>query len=292
MTPPDTETIERNKDKLDLKPEIEFVARYFHIYTQGLSDLLDKPVTEESQRFADSVEIIGLESIIGPQVSPDETRRILSVMPESLRQLSKLSSVQYEGCIPVPIYDEEGNFSGKAYIVDPDEFPRSGEHPSRVLVGRSNGHTVFPTPIPKSVSANEEAVKMYQVHVFLHEFFHTIDYPRRDSEKRRAVLLECDGSQFTLQDFWEEFEKLYLREDRKFVSRYAATYADKLNQRTRSDDPARFSSAIGEQVCESFVGYMLGIISNDNDCANFRCGHPEEYQLIDKLCRAKVLTAD
>ncbi|HIH43441.1 TPA: hypothetical protein HA246_07425 [Candidatus Woesearchaeota archaeon] len=288
----DIEQIKKNKDKMDLAPNVDFVARHISLYQEGLQRLLANPVTPLARAFADSVQFENLEAIVQPQLTPEEIRQLLSVMPESLIRLSKLTTVKYFGMVPVPTYDEQGNFSGKPEWVDYDEFPRASDHPSRILVGVSTGTEIYSTPIPRTVSTNDLAVKMYQTHVFLHEFFHTLDYPRRDSAKRAAVVLEYDGEQFTLQDFWNEFEKLYLKEDKKFVSRYAATYADKLNEETKVKEPAKFNSAIGEQICESFVGYMLGIISNDNQEIEFKRAHPEEYKLIDKVCRAKVIATD
>ena len=288
----DAESVERNKNKLDLAPMIEFVAGNIAAYTQGLQGLLNSPKTEESQRFADAVKFEDLEKIIEPQVSPEEIRGILSVMPPSLVRLSKLETVGYIGMIPVPIYDAEGNFSGEAEWVDPNEFPRSSDHPSRILVGLSNGSMIYQTPIPKSVSANEGAVKLYQVHVFFHEFFHTIEVLRRDPEKRKAVLLEYSGKQFTFQDFWDDFEKLCLKEGNKPVSKYASTYAGQLNQATKASDADKFARAIGEQMGEAFVGYMLGILPNDQGYVNFKEAHPAVYKLMDKICKAKVLATE
>ena len=105
-------------------------------------------------------------------------------------------------------------------------------------------------------------------------------------------MLECDGKRFTFQDFWSGFEKLYLQSDRKSVSIYATTYADDLNSKTKIENPTRFDTALGEQICESFVGYMLGIISNNNNITDFQSEHPDEYKLIDKLYRAKVIQKD
>lgn len=285
------ERIESKKNNLDLRPMVEFVAENTATYAQGLQNLLNGPKTEESQRFADAVKFENLEQIIEPQVSPEEIRGILSVMPPSLVRLSKLETIGYIGMIPVPVYDKEGNFSGEAEWVNPNEFPRPGDHPSRILVGLSNGSIIYQTPIPKSVSTNKGAVKLYQVHVFLHEFFHTIENLRRDSEKRKAILLEYDGEKFTFQDFWDEFEGLCLGEGYKPVSRYAATYADRLNHATKARDPDRFTKAMGEQTAEAFVGYMLGILPNDNGYVNFSKGQHEAYKLMNKLRNAEVLIA-
>jgi len=284
--------IERNKDKLDLKPCIDFVAKHISCYKKGLQKLLDCPVSGYSRSVADLIHFNGLDVIINPQVRPGEIKRIVSAMPESLTRLSNLANVNYFRDVIVPNYDENGNFNGNVDRVDYADFPRAQDHPSRILVGWSDGLEINLNPIPKTVSENEEAVKIYQLHVFLHEFFHTIELLRRYDLERSAVLQGSDGKRFTLQDFWDSFEKLSLSKEKKFVSRYAATYADKLNKSKKKKDSTAFVSAIGEQICESFAGYMLGIVSNDDGDVNFKKAHPKEYALIDRVCRANVLKAD
>jgi len=73
---------------------------------------------------------------------------------------------------------------------------------------------------------------------------------------------------------------------------YAATYSSLLNQETRDNNPDKFNWALAEQICESFVGYKLGIISNDDGHVDFMKEHPEEYVLMDKLCKADVLMTE
>lgn len=284
--------IERNKDKQDLKPNIDFVSRHMSHYDEGIKRLYSLPVSVEGKRFADSIEFKSLECFVDPQLSAGEIRQIVSSMPQSLIMLSNLVDVTYEDKIPVPIYDDSGNFSGSVNEVSHKEFPRPGDHPSRVLVGMSNGYTIWQTPIPRSVSEDERAVKAYQTHVFLHEYFHTIESPRRNPEARHSVLMECDGDKFTMQDIWNGFKQLYLRHDRVFVSRYSSIYADRLNLETKAANLVRFNQALAEQICESFAGYMLGIISNDNNETDFAKAHPENHRLIDMMYRGKVIQKD
>ena len=289
----DKDLIEKNKDKLNFKPTLNFIAEYLPYFEEGLKGVFDLPENDLSRDLANSIKFGKLEEIVKPQVSPSEIIKITSRMPESLAKLSKLSTVNYRGKVPLPVYDENGNFSGNAAEwVNYSEFPRPGDHPSRILVGLSDGANISPTPIPKTVSSNERAVRIYQAMVYMHEFFHTISYPRRTAQKREAVLLECDGERFTLQDSWKAFEELYLRDNKRLVSIYAASYEDKLNDQIRNSAPASFSIAVEEQICESFVGYMIGIVPNNHKSVNFKKAHPREYQLIDRLCRAKILRAD
>lgn len=283
-----TDKAEENKAKMDLKPNVEFVANNIAVYRTGIAKMLSRTEPLAAEGLIARIGFDNLEGMVGAQLNPEEIRRLLRAMPESLIKLSKLVTVQYFGSIPIPTFDENGVFTGKPDWVGYDEFPREQDHPSRILVGISNGESIYPTPIPVTVCTDAEAVKIYQTHVFLHEFFHTIDYPRRTFEKRSEVLLENDGERFTLQDIWEEFEKLYLSGKRS-VSRYAETYSSKLNASTKINDTKSYDSAIGEQICESFVGYMLGIISNDHNEIDFKQSHPKVHKLIDKICRARVV---
>ena len=281
------EMIEKNKDKLDLKPDINFVSEHIEIYEQGLKRLLNLPKIPKSEEFAKNVKFEDLEKIVQPQISPNKARDIISVMPESFISLSDLESVKYFDRVPVPIYNDDGDFLGGAEWVKLNEFPRNKDHESRILIGLSDGNTIYTTPVPMTVSTDEKAIEIYQTHVFLHEFFHTIELPKRDSDIRRGIILEYKEDRFTLEDFWNRFGDLYLKEEKKFVSKYASTYDDKLNQKVRDGNLKEFDYALAEQICESFVGYMLGIISNNNNSVDFKKTHPKEYDLIDKLYNSK-----
>ena len=307
---------EQNKNKLDLKPNVDFVTRHAKIFEQGYKTILERTPDQEALEWADKIEFTGTDDIVEPQVYPEDVKKILARMPKALIQLSKLKSVSYHTfghprVIPVPGFDEEGNFDRKKVnLVPVDEFPRKDDHPSRILVGVSDGKKIYPTPIPETVSKDKRAVFLYQIHVLIHEFFHTVDYPRRTPGAREEILLETDGQQFTLQNWWEEFEELILSGKEPIcVSSYANTYKDDLNTETaKKDYNDKFTSAIAEQMSESFVAHQLGIVSNDEGWTEFKkesFGNEEQrtkftdsqtpsanlkWQLIDKLCRAKVIT--
>lgn len=336
--------IEKNKNTLDLKPNIDFVTANLDKFEHGISLVLQREPSATAVEWAKGIEFKGSEAMVAPQVSPEECQRILSRMPASLLAMSKLKIVNYhlfdaeKHLLPVPGYDENGNFdTTKVECIDPADFPRkkSGQymvyrrrktnddnfefrgeleeaeeddHPSRILVGVSNGKAIFPTPIPKTVSEDERAVYLYQIHVLLHEFFHTIDYPRRDPEERAKIFLEVDGRQFSFQDWWQAFEELILSGiEPVCISSYANTYANDLNQKKKEEDYRKFTHALAEQICESFVAYQLGIISNDDGWTDFQregFGNAKQlnkfansqassanlkWLLMDKLCRAKVI---
>ena len=138
---------------------------------------------------------------------------------------------------------------------------------------------------------------MYQQHVLLHEFFHTVEIARRSNEQRANILLETDGTQFTLQQWWTEFEQFVLDQrgldqGEKPVSRYAAGYEHQLNATVRDSDNAVFTHALAEQVCESFVAYQQNIIPNDEGITDFKTHWPETWRQMDKLCRAKLIRED
>jgi hypothetical protein len=307
--------IEANKDKLNLKPNLEFVVKNKRKYVSALLRILEQEPSKKGLEFVKRVEFRGTEDIVGEQISPEEAKALLARMPESLIDLSQLESVSYhlfdrfKRVIPVPGYDPEGNFdSSKVKLVDVDEFP-GDYHPTRILVGVSNGKSIFPTPIPETVSKDKAALRLYQTHVFLHEFFHTIDYPRRNPEERRKVVLEVDGKRFTLENWWKEFQALVLSNlELESVSSYANTYRNVLTKEMAKADPKKFESVLGEQICETFVAYMLDIISNNSGWISFR-NHSfgnrllrskfddgkapaanMKWILMDRLCRAKVIS--
>lgn len=310
----EAEKVEANKHKLDLKPNIDFVLKNVGRFEEGLNSILQREADEDSIAWSKQISFNGVDDIVAPQVSPEECKQLLARMPKSLIEMSKLQTVDYHTfgnvrVIPVPGFDEQGNFdSKKVQLVPVDEFPREGDHPSRILVGVSTGDKIYPTPIPKSVSEDDKAVYLYQVHVLLHEFFHTIDYPRRNPKERSKILLEVDGQQFTFQDWWLAFEELILSgNEPQCVSSYANTYFNDLNQETRKADYNKFTHALAEQICETFVAYQLGIISNDEGWTDFKkesFGNVSQltkqvkeesesanlkWVLMNKLCRASVV---
>ena len=95
-----------------------------------------------------------------------------------IQQLSHLKTVKAYDIVPVPGFDDDGNLDPKqVQTMSTAEFLESDHHQSRVLIGNSNGPQISQTVIPEGVSNDTEARKMYQTHVFLHEFFHTIELP-------------------------------------------------------------------------------------------------------------------
>jgi hypothetical protein len=143
--------------------------------------------------------------------------------------------------------------------------------------------------LPSTAYKDAEAARLYQQHVLLHEFFHTVEIPIRDRESRTNILLETDGTQFSFQQWWEEFELFILDRFEKPVSRYAAGYEHDLTKAIQDSDNKAFTHALAEQVCESFVAYQQNIIPNDDGLTDFKANWPRTWGLMDKLCRAKII---
>ncbi|MDR2640731.1 MAG: hypothetical protein LBC61_05500 [Candidatus Peribacteria bacterium] len=78
------------------------------------------------------------------------------------------------------------NSTGKVTVQATKDDEENDEN-HRILIGISNKNTIYPTPLPLSISkgnsdkGDSEAVKFYQVAVLLHEFFHTFESNFRNS---------------------------------------------------------------------------------------------------------------
>lgn len=131
------------------------------------------------------------------------------------------------------------------------------------LIGRSDGKTIYNTAIAPDMTINKkpEAVSVYQQYVFLHEFFHTIESMRRTPEQRRDIVLEYNGTSYTFQDWWEEFEDIMLSgQEPEYISQYAKTYTWSINQETKKENYRLFSHCIAESVADSFAAYFVKTI--------------------------------
>ncbi len=301
------ETIEANKNKLDLRPSVKFVEDHLALYSEGFDRI--KEQAEGKPNFP--ITFAGKGEVTRAQISEAEIQGLLNAMPESLQKLSRLKTVSYFDIVAVPQYDEVGNFTGQlAGQPAIGDFPRVGDHPSRVLVGATaaSGESVFMIPIPKTVTENAAAANYYQQHVFLHEFFHTIEMGRRDPAERKKVVLEFEGEEFTLEDWWQDFTKLILSDvEPEAISHYASVYKSELNNESAQNIPDKFNHALAEQMSETFVAYWLNVVSNDKGWTDFKAesfGNAEQaqlfqegsvisanekWQLMNKLCKANLV---
>jgi hypothetical protein len=318
--------IEKRKDKLNFAPAIEFVESNLWKYQEGIQQLLWIPRSEEANIFANTVDIVGHSKEVDTktQLTPKECRDLLARIPDILRKLSHLKTISYDynGAgyrIHIPVYSTDGSFSRLAHAVRPTDFPRKlgntyeifrhikeddglhykseqivaheSDHPTRFVVGISNWATIYPTAIPKSIGSSD-TIKMYQTGVFLHEFFHTIELPHRSNKasNRNMINLQYQWDSYTLQDWWKEWEDLYLTqwESQKSISYYASTYTNNLLDR---NDPL-FEFSLAEQIAESFVAYMLNIQANSDGWTDFRAESFGNQELLKEYQDGKSLSAN
>lgn len=297
--------IEANKDKSDLSVEVGFVSANFERYEGAWNDFMNKTSDPEARSWGDSLDF-DLGDCLHRMPEPAEALEILGRMPKVLRDLSALKTTAYYDWVIIPKFDDTGNFNGGVEQVYFTDFPREGDHPSRVLVGSSNGNQINQTHIPESVSTDLEARKMYQRHVYMHEFFHTAEYLLRydkdennkftpktgeaaEKSRQSVQLISAEGELFTLHQWWEAFEALCTEENYTGPSIYASVYEDDLRTEVRDLDYTKFQTALVEQMCEAFVGHQLGVLPNEEGYDDFKQAKPELWALIDKLVKAELL---
>ena len=284
-------TAEEKKNSLDLRPTFEFVERHRFQYELVLNLLyFTTPHLVKNVPLVSCEKVDSLEGA-GPQITPKEVPRILSRLPCVFLNLSLLEKVDYglANMVPVPVFKEDGSWENVG-MVPASEFPRMDDNPTRILIGKSDGKVIYPTALPASVHAGTRERWLYQLHVFLHKFFYTIELLRRDPEIRKRILFfRGDTNLFTFQDWWERWENLFLGTTKlRFPSRYAGNYGEFLTAEVRDADRQAFDRALAEQVCESFVGCILGIVPNDEDIPSFREHSPEAWGLFHELAGARI----
>jgi len=285
--------IEARKDKFDLRPALEFVARHRARYEAGVRALMS--VESQPVRNWSSLPFTDIRTLedAGVNLGQHDIVEVVSRLPEVFQNLSQLTTMDCSAAaqVPVPVFEPDGTWKGKVEMVDEDTFPLKGMHPTRILIGRSTGSTIFPTALPKSVYGGVRERWLYQLHVFLHEFFHSMEYLRRDRMTRRDVQLELDGAPFTLDDWWMRWEQAFTAKNQpKPPTRYAGLYIGDLNAETYEKRPDVFVHTLAEQVCESFVGYLLGIVPNDEDSPDFKAHSPQLWALMDQLARSTFIS--
>ena len=286
-------TVVEKKDRFNLRPALEFVARHADIYEGFVHDFMDRPflpvgavaefTTLEEHLIGDSVHLTG-----------DEAREICSRLPEVFQELSMLVNINYHFAriVPVPLFEEDGEWKGAVDMVEEAQFPRPclNDRAHRILIGRCDGTMIFPSALPESIHESVRARWIYQLHVMLHEFFHTIEYLRRDPAITGRIMLRCGVNIYTFRDWWQKWEELFVSLNRPlFPTRYAESYGDFLTPEIRANDPVAFTRAIAEQVAESFVGYIMGVVPNDQNNHSFKDHSPEAWALIHELATSSVL---
>ena len=269
----------------DLRPHLEFVKAHKDKFKAAIAELLTRKTQQE---FAASIEVDTFNEY--PQYQGSFITSLLTSMPESLVAFSDLEQVWSDKHIIVPEFSEDGNWTKKVENVSPESYP---EDQYEVLVGYTSekGDKIIQSVIPEHFTDDPEAIWIYQTHVFLHEFFHTIEVNKRTVEQRSAMRFSYKGQTFNFQEWLDEFEVLLLSgEEPESVSYYASVYKDKLNSTYKNQDAKGYTTALMEQICETFVAYQLNIISNPNAWTNFKEAANQKWTLMDKLCQAHPIT--
>lgn len=251
---------EERMERCNLSRELNFVIEHMALYK-------NIPMNYERSSFhtkwLENLEIIAGESSNYPQVTPYLLIRPLCQLPERMLSNSRLKIIDYTytNSIIVPAFDDEGflDFS-RVMFVDERDFP-GDKHPQRILVGYSNGTVILPTCIPKTVCDNTQAIAYYQMHVFLHEFCHTLLFSEQLKE-----------------DFWKSFQL-----ERRCVSMYAENYYDDLIESVRLQYPNKWEQAIKEQIAECFVAYLFNVVPNHEERIDFKNDFPGYWQIMHDL---------
>ena len=264
----ETREIEANKDQYDLRPCLEFIENHLPEYRHALSDFLKRPASPYFTEWQKEIDIAGITYDDTLQLPPARAFEVLSHLPEGMLKASGLKTIDYakQAIVPVPQFDADGKWTYKVDEVHTSQMGTGSIHPSRMLIGQTTkqGTSITETAIPKTVSNNPEAIELYQIHVLLHEFFHTIEIPFRNKSDAESPLLMPQGKTFAewIRDF-----KNSMIEEPAFTSSYAATYKDSLL--------AGNYYALAEQMAESFVAYLLDIVPSPDGYTSFKqfdCG--------------------
>ena len=296
--PSNNDSVEKERAKLDLGPALRFIAKYRQTFRESIESLRKRKPTEVAQNLAKRLEFSDVGKIKGPQLSPDDVRDILVRMPRPLIQLSKLEKISYiyGGDVIEPVYKADGSIE-TGNTVPVEDWGKEGEHakhPERILIGLTpfDGKSILQSALPSNIYESDDDALAYQTHVIIHEFFHTVQQPLMAPapDTRSSVILEADGERFTFKEWWDDFEKMITEGDEGYVSRYASSYANRLTPVMKRTDEVEYNRALAEQMGESFVAHQLNIISNDEGWTNFKEARPQTWALMDKLCRAKLVS--
>lgn len=267
-----SERIERNKDKTDLRRALAFVEAHIDQYQANVDRFLIGEGYPESKVWADGIEIVNVTEDDTLQITPEEIRRLFAHISPNLTRLSKLKAVDFtfQDRVIIPGFDEEGNLDQtKITLAIAKDFPQADQHPYRLLIGHteSNGSKIRPFAIPKSVSSDPHAVKLYQFHVMLHEFFHTIESTLRTDESAGKVFLS-EGRSFA---DWKRDYLRSLEQEPLLTSEYSEVYRDRLfdEDGKLKADLSPYEYGVCEDQAEAFVASHFDMISNPRGYTSF-----------------------
>ena len=298
------EIIEKRKERMNMRPNLEFIESNKPQYAANVERYLGGDISEFSRQWAESVHTKNVTNDETLQIEPDFARSLLAHLPEGLQRISHLETIDYEWQqkVAVPQFDEKGIFSG-AQLPSIDEFKSEDYHRTRVLTGytKPDGTEIKPTHIPSEVSDDPEAIRLYQAHVLLHEFFHTIEVILRDEESAKKLQLNPGR---TFADWATDFLES-LKVEKQHTSNYAGVYHEAIYDEEGNvhSTVTAHDYAIREQMAESFVAYLLDIISNSEGYTSFKSqsfgntspeqellshgGQSKRYGLMKELCNSQ-----
>ncbi len=256
---PAGEEIEKNKDFSDLKPALDFVSRYQDIYDMNLGRLFERKPDSDVEKWVEGIAFTNVCDDESQQLPPELAKKVLSRLPKGLAKISGLKEInyQYQKLVPIPNYGPDGFLARPPCLetVPLDQFPAEKYHPTRVLIGNSYKGTISPSPVPATVSKDPRAIRNYQVHVFLHEFMHTIEERFRSNQRGPGLLMAFPDGTVTSFGRWRSaFLGSMLDVEPQFTSDYASSYSDRITKGMDQSD-----IALAEQICETFAAYMLDI---------------------------------
>lgn len=281
---------EERMNRLNQRPALQFVEQHIDEYRHHIEAFFSRAEFPESRTFADNVPFTDFNEATA-QISIDDMRNVVARIPPHLVQRSTLQGIECDDQekVAVPGFGENGIMNRPPEMVDVHSFLSSDRHHQRIILGITNRYTnpdapatsfsfIKPTAIPETVSKNPESIRFYQIHVFLHEFFHTIEADYRDEETAATWILN-EQSNRSFAD-WKKNYAAACAEDPSVSSFYANAYTEAL---FNTDDgiPHAFGYMIREWMCEDWVGSTLGALPNAD--ADISRPHGRRRELFQEL---------
>lgn len=278
---PNPEEVEAQKELLNLKPALDFVRDHRNVFRSHVEKFFAQPEYPESRAFVEGIPMDDYDGTLA-QISIEDIKNIIAHVPLHLVKKSALVNVAFslQDKLPVPAFDASGKLDRpKISIMTAKDFVTSHHHPSRVLIGITSSDsyvddagetvhfsTIRPSNIPETVSKNPESVYFYQLYVFLHEFFHTIETSRSTPETASSWMIN-KATRRTFADWKVDYAKA-CEEERTPSSFYANVYTEEIfGAPDGTVDP--YSFPMREWMCEDFAGAMLGILPNAQGKTDF-----------------------
>ena len=137
---------------------------------------------------------------------------------------------------------------------------------------------ILPSAIPESVSKNPENSRQYQIHVFLHELFHSIENAMKDDNEAKAWIINAVTGRAFFD--WREDYISTCAEEQTPPSIYASAYVDDLFPAFDRTNP-KFMVAICEWMAEDWVGAHIGILPNAEEITTISKG--KRQKLFEEL---------